>query len=220
MHSQLVARYESERLSNGMPRIVVYSNFRSPIKEGYYSKLLRNTNMRPYPGRAPNTTLSDVNRPDEDAVIRIDDNDQARSNILFAIDQGFVVAVSWTRFLLKSFHSNENFRTTVQEFQSTTTVASISLAILWKRQFYLSTPIFMAIGTTTPTRSLHSLMTPTVVTMKATASWVTHPPQCEIQYFTATICTLTTFFNVTSDSCKATIVGNWVMHRYKSVRLG
>lgn len=102
MHGQLVARYEAERLSNEMPRIVVYSNFREPIKEGYYSKLLRNTNMRPYPGRAPNTTLKDVNRPDEDVVVTLDDEEQVRSNILFAIDQGVAIAADGTRIPLNN----------------------------------------------------------------------------------------------------------------------
>lgn len=94
MHSQLVARYEAERISNEMPRTVTYDNWREPVKEGYYSKLLRNTNMRPYPGRPPNTTLKDLNRPEEDLVVTLTDMENWLANILVAIDQGVIIAVS------------------------------------------------------------------------------------------------------------------------------
>lgn len=94
MHGQLVARYESERLSNGMPRVVPYANMREPVKEGYYPKLLRNTNMRPYPGRAPNTTLKDLNRPDAGIVVTITEVEGWLDQIILAIDQGFVIDVN------------------------------------------------------------------------------------------------------------------------------
>uniref|UniRef100_A0A336MYZ2 CSON010253 protein n=1 Tax=Culicoides sonorensis TaxID=179676 RepID=A0A336MYZ2_CULSO len=91
MHGQLVARYESERLSNGMPRVVPYSNMREPIKEGYYPKLIRNTNMRSYAGRPPNTTLKDLNRPDAGIVVTVAQVEAWLDQIILAIQQGFVI---------------------------------------------------------------------------------------------------------------------------------
>lgn len=100
MHGQLVARYESERLSNGMARVVVYDNFREPVKEGYYSKLMRNTNMRPFAGRPPNTTLKDLNRPDAGIVVTIATFEGWLDQILLAIDQGFVIDTNGRRISL------------------------------------------------------------------------------------------------------------------------
>lgn len=92
MHGQLIARYESERLSNGMPLTLPYSNFREPIKEGYYPKLIRNVSMRGYAARAPNTTPKDVNRPADGVVIAIDQFNAWLDNIIMAIDAGFAIA--------------------------------------------------------------------------------------------------------------------------------
>jgi len=61
MHQQIVARYDMERLSVGLPRVVKLDDFRAPIPEGYFPKLSfdtaeANVNRLPVPGVHPNAT--------------------------------------------------------------------------------------------------------------------------------------------------------------------
>ena len=98
MHGQIVARYNLERFSNGMNRVRPFGNFREPIAEAYFPKLIRSSNMRSYPGRVANQLLRDVNRPDNNTVVSISDMELWSGRLLEAIDQGFIMDVSNTSY--------------------------------------------------------------------------------------------------------------------------
>lgn len=91
MHQQMMVRYNCERLSNNMPPVERFSDFRAPIKEGYYSKLDTLVANRPWPGRPDNTTPQDLNRPADALTLRIADIERGRDNFIQAVDRGFVV---------------------------------------------------------------------------------------------------------------------------------
>lgn len=94
MHNQIIARYNLDRYANGLPRVRPFNNFREPIVEAYFPKIIRSTNNRAYPPRVANTVLSDVNRVGNNSVVEIGDLERSRDRIYDAIDRGFVVAVS------------------------------------------------------------------------------------------------------------------------------
>lgn len=63
MHQQVVSRYNFERLSNKLPKVVRFNNLRQPIPEGYFPKMDLLVASRAWPPRFGNASLSDVNRP-------------------------------------------------------------------------------------------------------------------------------------------------------------
>ncbi|XP_034256439.1 phenoloxidase 1-like [Thrips palmi] len=91
MHAQLVARYNGERLNNGLPR-VKRLELREPIKEGYYPKLDSLVSSRVWPGRPPHTRLQDLNR--DGLKINIEDLELWSSRIYDAISAGVVQKAS------------------------------------------------------------------------------------------------------------------------------
>jgi hemocyanin-like protein len=54
MHQQMLARYDTERLSVGLDPVAPFENYFAPILEGY------EPNLTGYGDRAPNTTLADI----------------------------------------------------------------------------------------------------------------------------------------------------------------
>lgn len=92
MHHQIIARYNVERLCNGLKPVKILNNIREPIPEGYFPKLLSSTTNRTYPGRVPNTLLKDIER--ETSFFELADLERWADRIVQAIDQGYVTTVS------------------------------------------------------------------------------------------------------------------------------
>ncbi|EDW92261.1 phenoloxidase 3 [Drosophila yakuba] len=90
MHQQIVARYNAERLSNHMARVQPFNNLDEPIAEGYFPKMDSMVASRAYPPRFDNTRLSDVDRPNNQLRVGIDDMKRWRERIYEAIHQGYV----------------------------------------------------------------------------------------------------------------------------------
>lgn len=61
MHSQLLARYNVERFTNGLPKFKILDLYET-IEEGYFPKIIRSTNNRSYPSRPVGLVLKDVHR--------------------------------------------------------------------------------------------------------------------------------------------------------------
>jgi len=94
MHQQIIARYNAERLSNHMARVQPFNNLDEPIAEGYFPKMDSLVASRAYPPRFDNTRLSDVDRPNNQLRVGIDDMKRWRERIYEAIHQGYVLDVS------------------------------------------------------------------------------------------------------------------------------
>ena len=94
MHQQVMARYNMERFSNNLPRVVRFNNFREPIAEGYFPKMDSLVASRAWPPRFQNTTLKDLNRELDQIQVDVADLERWRDRIFEAIHQGFVVNVS------------------------------------------------------------------------------------------------------------------------------
>ncbi|XP_058838329.1 phenoloxidase 8-like [Topomyia yanbarensis] len=89
MHQQVVARYNTERFANGLPRVRTLATLRDPIVEAYYPKIIRSSNNRSFPGRGRNMLLSDLNRVEDRVIVTIADMELWTSRIFEAIDSGF-----------------------------------------------------------------------------------------------------------------------------------
>lgn len=98
MHQQMIARYNFERLSNGLNRVVPVDDFNDPIPDGYFPKLASGTNNRPYPSRSPNMILSNVKR--KDAYVNIGKLKIWRNRIFEAIHTGFALQPDGNRIKL------------------------------------------------------------------------------------------------------------------------
>lgn len=91
MHSQIISRYNNERICNRLGRVVPLSNLRERIPEGYFPKIIRSMNNRAYPARVDNSQLSDLNRVEDETYVEIAELERWRDRIHNAIDQGFVI---------------------------------------------------------------------------------------------------------------------------------
>ncbi|XP_047740810.1 LOW QUALITY PROTEIN: phenoloxidase 2-like [Hyalella azteca] len=106
MHQQIVARYDNERMSIGLPRVVKLDNFHDPIPDGYFSKLRfdnadSNTNRVQVPGLNPNAThwgtrqdntrLSNYTRLNTFIPVDISELELWRDRLLDGIHQGFFI---------------------------------------------------------------------------------------------------------------------------------
>lgn len=91
MHSQIIARYNNERICNRLASVKPLSNLREPIREGYFPKIIRSVNNRAYPARVDHSVLKDLNRVEDDTYLEIADVERWRDRIHQAIDQGYVV---------------------------------------------------------------------------------------------------------------------------------
>ncbi|KAF2350451.1 Hemocyanin/hexamerin middle domain [Trinorchestia longiramus] len=108
MHQQIVARFDHERMSVGLPRVVKLDNFRDPIPDGYFSKLRfdnaeTNTNRILVPGLNPNATLwgtrqdntrlSNYTRLNTFIPVDVSELELWRDRLLDGIHQGFFINV-------------------------------------------------------------------------------------------------------------------------------
>ncbi|XP_050525328.1 phenoloxidase 2-like isoform X1 [Daktulosphaira vitifoliae] len=90
MHQQIIARYNFERLSNRMNRVVPYTNLREPILEGYFPKLDTVVGNRVWPSRSANTRLSNLNRETDQVRFNLEDLELWRDELFKAIHSGFI----------------------------------------------------------------------------------------------------------------------------------
>nr|BAB83773.1 prophenoloxidase [Penaeus japonicus] len=91
MHQQLIARYDLERLSLGLPRVEKLDNWRVPIEDGYFPKLTISNTGRAWGTRQDNTLPKDFRRREIGEFVDITDLEIWRSRLLDAIHQGFMV---------------------------------------------------------------------------------------------------------------------------------
>ncbi|XP_053676143.1 phenoloxidase 8 [Anopheles nili] len=100
MHSQLIARYNIERFCTRLKKVRHLTNFREPIVEAYFPKMIRSSNNRSYPARGANITLQDIDRIDNGTIVSVNDLERWRDRIHEAIDQGFVLDTAGNRIPL------------------------------------------------------------------------------------------------------------------------
>ncbi|CAG7836276.1 unnamed protein product [Allacma fusca] len=99
MHHNLIARYDAERLSNGLARLKKLDLACRPVlEEGYFSKLTLANSKMAYAGRQANTPVTDVYiQPDPDANVKfvnkveVEDIRKHKDRILEAIDTGYLI---------------------------------------------------------------------------------------------------------------------------------
>ncbi|KAK7074704.1 Common central domain of tyrosinase [Halocaridina rubra] len=92
MHEQMLARYDMERLSVNLNRVVPLNNWRVPIPDGYFSKLTVNNSGRNWGTRQDNTLLQDLRRDDFGfGPIYISEFETWYNRLLDAIHQGFMI---------------------------------------------------------------------------------------------------------------------------------
>ncbi|XP_066957149.1 phenoloxidase 2-like [Macrobrachium rosenbergii] len=107
MHQQMLARYDMERLSHGLNRVLPLSSLRHPIEDGYFSKLTVNNSGKAWGTRQDNTMLKDVAR---NGGIEISDLEMYHSRLLDAIHQGFMLDRQGNRVPLSDDPPNEGKR--------------------------------------------------------------------------------------------------------------
>nr|XP_027235787.1 phenoloxidase 3-like [Penaeus vannamei] len=91
MHQQIIARYDMERLSLGLPRVQKLDNWRVPIEDGYFPKLTVNNSGRAWGSRQDNTLPKDFRRTEIGDPVDITDLEIWRARLLGAIHQGYMV---------------------------------------------------------------------------------------------------------------------------------
>lgn len=89
MHSQIIYRYNVERICARLEKVKPLANFRSTISEAYFPKIIRSKLNRAFPPRVANMTLQDLNRPE--FVVQVADLELWRDRIYQAIDQGQII---------------------------------------------------------------------------------------------------------------------------------
>ncbi|CRK98947.1 CLUMA_CG012103, isoform A [Clunio marinus] len=89
MHQQVMARYNAERLSNNMAAVDRWTDFRGPIREGYFPKLDTLVANRSWPARPDGTTPSSLVRNADDLRLDIGELERARDRLLQAVNNGF-----------------------------------------------------------------------------------------------------------------------------------
>lgn len=100
MHNQMLHRYNIDRVNNDLPLVRPFNNFRIPMLEAYFPKLVRSENGQPFPPRQTNCFMSDVHRPKDNALLEVGDLERWRDRIYHAIDQGFMVDNNGDKVLL------------------------------------------------------------------------------------------------------------------------
>ncbi|KAF7284741.1 hypothetical protein GWI33_021611 [Rhynchophorus ferrugineus] len=90
MHQQVMARYNFERLCNGMQRTERLIDWDRPIKEAYFPKLDSLVASRSWPSRVTNQTLQNVRREVDGIIVDVDDLKRWRDRIYNAIHSGAV----------------------------------------------------------------------------------------------------------------------------------
>jgi hypothetical protein len=104
MHQQIVARYNLERFSNGMPRVTPLNDLRAPIPEGYFPKLDSLVASRAWPARISGATLRDLNRQSDQINLPIANLERWRQRFIEAIQQDSVVRSNGQRVSLNDIN--------------------------------------------------------------------------------------------------------------------
>ncbi|XP_025414834.1 phenoloxidase 1-like [Sipha flava] len=91
MHQQIIARYNMERLSNGMNRVERLTKWNDPIVEAYFPKLDNILSNGVWPSRFANSRLSNINREADQISFDIEDLERWRDRLFKAIHSGFIV---------------------------------------------------------------------------------------------------------------------------------
>ncbi|XP_068228541.1 phenoloxidase 3-like [Palaemon carinicauda] len=92
MHQQMLARYDMERLSVGLNRVIPLNSLREPIPDGYFSKMTINNSGRAWGTRQDNTMLRDIRRDDFGlGFINLSEMEIYYSRILDAVHQGYMM---------------------------------------------------------------------------------------------------------------------------------
>lgn len=97
-----MARYNFERFSNNLARVVRLNNFEAEIPEAYFPKMDSLVASRGWPARAANTKLSDINRELDQIKYDVADLRRWADRFIEACHQGFVMDVS--KFALKQLN--------------------------------------------------------------------------------------------------------------------
>ncbi|XP_065204184.1 phenoloxidase 1-like [Planococcus citri] len=85
MHQQILARYNFERFSNGLPRVKPFENFRDLIKEGYFPK------SSEFSSRPANSKWDDLHR--EFFYTKVSSMERWRDRLFDAIDRGYAYTI-------------------------------------------------------------------------------------------------------------------------------
>lgn len=88
---QVLARYNNERFCNRLGRVLPLNDLRSPIKEGYFPKIMHSASNRAYPFRVEASTMKDLTRIEDDTFVEVADLERWSNRIHQAIDQGYVI---------------------------------------------------------------------------------------------------------------------------------
>lgn len=86
--------YNADRICNGLHVTEPLSNFRAPIKNGYFSKMVTTTSSRNIPPRQDNAKMQDLKRDFEFMTMTVNDLDRHRNRVTECIDQGFLIDVT------------------------------------------------------------------------------------------------------------------------------
>lgn len=122
-----MARYNFERFSNNLSRVVRYNNFREPIAEAYFPKMDSLVASRAWPARASNTRISDLNRELDQIRYDVRDLEQWVSRFVEACHQGYVQDV---RSMFNSFDLCGNSKPKTTNKQTSTSTSS-AIIISW-----------------------------------------------------------------------------------------
>ncbi|XP_058804269.1 uncharacterized protein LOC131671673 [Phymastichus coffea] len=87
MHHQIMARYNTERLCNGLAPAAPLDNLRAQIPEAYFPKMDQNVAGRAYASRPPNMFLSDVKRQVDDLTVTLNQMESWKNSIIDAISR-------------------------------------------------------------------------------------------------------------------------------------
>ncbi|XP_053683757.1 phenoloxidase 8-like [Sabethes cyaneus] len=90
MHQQLIHRYNVERFCNRLGRVKSMHNFREPIAQAYFPKMVRSVDNRAYAARPERYTLKNIDRSVEGLKFTIGEMEMWRDRLYEAIDSGFV----------------------------------------------------------------------------------------------------------------------------------
>lgn len=93
LHQQILARYNSERLCNGLFRVKRLNNLRDRIDEGYFPKLTTQNSSHTWPPRFENCYLSDLHRPYDLINLDLSQLERWIDRIIDAIELGFAMTV-------------------------------------------------------------------------------------------------------------------------------
>ncbi|KAF7994704.1 hypothetical protein HCN44_004176 [Aphidius gifuensis] len=100
MHQQVLARYNTERMCNGLGPVKSLLNLREPIAQGYFPKLNSSVASRDIPSRPVDLSLKDVNREDDGLRVTVADLEQWKEKIHNAILSDAVVDKEGKKILL------------------------------------------------------------------------------------------------------------------------